>query len=167
MLSFLVRRLSLMMITVFVITVVSFFIIILPPGDSVDRIVLEANQYGEVFEEHEIADLRRMYGLDQSAFEQYLIWMRNILFRGDFGYSFGWDVPVSELISQRLGLTTALSIVTLMFIWIVAIPIGIYSAVRKYSLGDYAATFVGFVGLAVPNFLLALVLLYILSLIHI
>jgi len=87
--------------------------------------------------------------------------MGNILFRGDFGYSFGWDVPVSELISQRLGLTTTLSVVTLMFIWIVAIPIGIYSAVRKYSLGDYAATFVGFVGLAVPNFLLALVLLYI------
>ena len=73
-----------MMITVFVITVVSFFIIILPPGDFVDRIVLEANQYGEVFEEHEIGDLRRMYGLDQSAFEQYLIWMGNILIRGDF-----------------------------------------------------------------------------------
>ena len=132
MLSFLVRRLSLMMITVFVITVVSFFIIILPPGDFVDRIVLEANQYGEVFEEHEIADLRRMYGLDQSAFEQYLIWMGNILFRGDFGYSFGWDVPVSELIFG-MGLTTTLSIVTLMFIWIVAIPIGIYSAVRVSS----------------------------------
>ena len=158
---FLVRRLSLMMLTVFAITVISFFIIVLPPGDFVDRLVLEANQYGEVFEPHEIEDLRRLYGLDRSAVEQYFIWMGNILFRGDFGYSFGWDLPVADLIGQRLGLTTLLSIVTLMFIWIVAIPIGIYSAVRKYSLGDYVATFVGFIGLAIPNFLLALVLLYI------
>ena len=150
-----------MMLTVFAITVISFFIIVLPPGDFVDRLVLEANQYGEVFEPHEIEDLRRLYGLDRSAVKQYLIWLGNIVFRGDFGYSFGWDVPVSDLIGQRLGLTTMLSIVTLMFIWIVAIPIGIYSAVRKYSLGDYVATFAGFIGLAIPNFLLALVLLYV------
>ena len=113
-----------MTLTVFAITVISFFIIVLPPGDFVDRLVLEANQYGEVFEPHEIEDLRRFYGLDRSAVEQYFIWMGNIIFRGDFGFSFGWDVPVSELIGQRLGLTTLLSIVTLMFIWIVAIPIG-------------------------------------------
>ncbi len=150
-----------MLLTVFAITVISFFVIVLPPGDFVDRLVLEANQYGEVFEAHEIEDLRRQYGLDRSAVEQYLIWMRNILFRGDFGFSFGWDVPVSDLIGQRLGLTTLLSIVTLLFIWVVAIPIGIYSAVRKYSLGDYVATFVGFIGLAIPNFILALVLLYV------
>jgi len=161
MVRFLVRRLSLMLLTVFAITVISFFVIVLPPGDFVDRLVLEANQYGEVFEAHEIEDLRRQYGLDRSAVEQYLIWMRNILFRGDFGFSFGWDVPVSDLIGQRLGLTTLLSIVTLLFIWVVAIPIGIYSAVRKYSLGDYVATFVGFIGLAIPNFILALVLLYV------
>lgn len=161
MVRFILRRLSLMMLTVFAITVISFFIIVLPPGDFVDRLVLEANQYGENFEPHEIEDLRRQYGLDRSAVEQYLIWMKNILFRGDFGYSFGWDLPVSELIGQRLGLTTVLSIITLMFIWVVAIPIGIYSAVRKYSLGDYVATFIGFIGLAIPNFLLALVLLYV------
>ena len=127
---FFLRRLSLMLLTVIAITVISFFIIVLPPGDFVDRIVLEANQYGDVFEPHEIEDLRRIYGLDRSAVEQYIIWMRNILLSGDFGYSFGWDVPVSELIGQRLGMTTLLSIVTLLFIWIVAIPIGIYSAVR-------------------------------------
>jgi peptide/nickel transport system permease protein len=150
-----------MLLTVLAITIISFFIIVLPPGDFVDRLVLEANQYGEVFEPHEIEDLRRLYGLDRSAVEQYFIWMGNILFRGDFGYSFGWDLPVSQLVGQRLGLTTLLSITTLMFIWIVAIPIGIYSAVRKYSLGDYVATFVGFIGLAIPNFLLALVLLYV------
>lgn len=161
MVRFLFRRLSLMMLTVFAITVISFFIIVLPPGDFVDRLVLEANQYGENFEPHEIDDLRRQYGLDRSAVEQYVIWMKNILLRGDFGYSFGWDLPVSELIGQRLGLTTILSIITLLFIWVVAIPIGIYSAVRKYSLGDYVATFIGFIGLAIPNFLLALVLLYV------
>ena len=159
--QFILRRLSLMMLTVFAITVISFFIIVLPPGDFVDRLVLEANQYGDNFEPHEIDDLRRLYGLDRSAIEQYVIWMRNILLRGDFGYSFGWDLPVSQLIGQRLGLTTMLSLVTLLFIWVVAIPIGIYSAVRKYSLGDYVATFVGFIGLAIPNFLLALILLYI------
>ncbi len=150
-----------MVLTVISITVISFFIIVLPPGDFVDRLVLEANQYGENFEPHEIEDLRRIYGLDRSAVEQYFIWMENILLRGDFGYSFGWDLPVSQLIGQRLGLTTMLSIVTLLFIWVVAIPIGIYSAIRKYSLGDYVFTFLGFIGLAVPNFLLALVLLYV------
>ena len=141
---FLARRLVLMLLTVIAISVISFFIIILPPGDFVDRLVQEANQYGENLEPHEIEDLRRNYGLDRSAVEQYFVWVRNIVLRGDFGYSFGWDLPVSELIGQRLGLTALLSVVTLLFIWIVAIPIGIYSAVRKYSLGDYVFTFHGF-----------------------
>ena len=158
---FLARRLVLMLLTVIAISVISFFIIILPPGDFVDRLVQEANQYGENLEPHEIEDLRRIYGLDRSAVEQYFVWIGNILIRGDFGYSFGWDVPVSELIGQRLGLTSLLSVVTLLFVWVVAIPVGIYSAVRKYSLGDYVFTFLGFIGLAIPNFLLALVLLYI------
>ncbi len=158
---FLARRLVLMLLTVIAISVISFFIIILPPGDFVDRLVQEANQYGENLEAHEIEDLRRIYGLDRSAVEQYFVWIGNILIRGDFGYSFGWDVPVSELIGQRLGLTSLLSVVTLLFVWVVAIPVGIYSAVRKYSLGDYVFTFLGFIGLAIPNFLLALVLLYI------
>ncbi len=158
---FLARRLVLMLLTVIAISVISFFIIILPPGDFVDRLVQEANQYGENLEPHEIEDLRRIYGLNRSAVEQYFVWIGNILIRGDFGYSFGWDVPVSELIGQRLGLTSLLSVVTLLFVWVVAIPVGIYSAVRKYSLGDYVFTFLGFIGLAIPNFLLALVLLYI------
>ena len=158
---FLARRLVLMLLTVIAISVISFFIIILPPGDFVDRLVQEANQYGENLEPHEIEDLRRNYGLDRSAVEQYFVWIRNILLRGDFGYSFGWDLPVSELIGQRLGLTAFLSVVTLLFVWIVAVPVGIYAAVQKYSLGDYVFTFLGFIGLAIPNFLLALVLLYI------
>ena len=100
---FLARRLVLMLLTVVAISVISFFIIILPPGDFVDRLVQEANQYGENLEPHEIEDLRRNYGLDRSAVEQYFVWVRNIVLRGDFGYSFGWDLPVSELIGQRLG----------------------------------------------------------------
>ena len=158
---FLGRRLVLLCFTVLAITVVSFVIITLPPGDFVDRIVQEAEQQGDRLTAEQIADLRRFYGLDDSLWVQYRKWMEGMILRGDFGFSFGWDLPVSEVIGQRIGLTALLSILTLMFIWIVAIPIGIYSAVRQYSLGDYVFTFVGFIGLAVPNFLLALVLLYV------
>ena len=157
---FLGRRLILLCFTVLAITVVSFVIITLPPGDFVDRIIQEAEQQGDRLTEEQIADLRRFYGLDDSLWVQYRKWMEGMIFRGDFGFSFGWDLPVSEVIGQRIGLTALLSILTLMFIWIVAIPIGIYSAVRQYSLGDYVFTFVGFIGLAIPNFLLA-VLLYV------
>ena len=122
---------------------------------------MEAEQNGDPLEPAMIEDLRRFYGLDESLFVQYRKWMEGMLWRGDFGFSFGWDLPVADVIGQRIGLTALLSILTLMFIWIVAIPIGIYSAVRQYSLGDYAFTFLGFVGLAIPNFLLALVLLYV------
>ena len=158
---FLGRRLILLVVTVFAITVVSFVIITLPPGDFVDRIAMEAAHQGDVLEPAQIADLRRFYGLDDSLWVQYRTWMAGMILRGDFGYSFGWDLPVADVIGQRIGLTALLSILTLMFVWIVAIPIGIYSAVRQYSLGDYAFTFVGFIGLAIPNFLLALVLLYV------
>ena len=159
--EFLGRRLILLCFTVLGITVVSFVIITLPPGDFVDRIIQEAEQQGDRLSDAQIADLRRFYGLDESLWVQYRKWMEGMIFRGDFGFSFGWDLPVSEVIGQRIGLTALLSILTLMFIWIVAIPIGIYSAVRQYSLGDYVFTFVGFIGLAIPNFLLALVLLYV------
>ncbi len=158
---FLARRLALLAVTVVAITVVSFIIITLPPGDFVDRIALEAEQNGDPLPESVIRDLRDFYGLDQSLAVQWWKWVSGMVFRGDFGFSFGWDLPVADVIGDRLGLTAVLSILTLMFIWIVAIPIGIYSAVRKYSLGDYVFTFVGFIGLAIPNFLLALVLLYI------
>lgn len=161
MLVFLGRRLVLLFFTVLAITVVSFVIITLPPGDFVDRIAMEAEQNGDRLEPAQIEDLRRFYGLDDGLWTQYTRWMSGMIFRGDFGYSFGWDLPVSDVIGQRIGLTALLSIVTLLFIWVVAIPIGIYSAVRQYSLGDYVFTFVGFIGLAVPNFLLALVLLYV------
>jgi len=161
MLQFLARRLVLMVFTVIAISIVSYAVIALPPGDYVDRVVSDARKTGDVMTAEEISGLRQQLGLNRSLPEQYLSWVHGIVTRGDFGHSFYWRVPVSDLIWQRLGLTSLLSVLTLIFIWALAIPIGIYSAVRKYSLGDYVFTSLGFLGLAIPNFLLALVLLYI------
>ncbi|WMT90892.1 ABC transporter permease [Pelagibacterium sp. H642] len=159
--EFFLRRLVLMIFTVIAISIVSYAIIALPPGDYVDKVVADARKVGDVMTASEIDALRMQLGLDRSLPEQYLSWIWGIVTRGDFGRSFFWEVPVSEIIWQRLGMTTLLSVLTLVFIWVVAIPIGIYSAVKKYSLGDYVFTTAGFIGLAIPNFLLALILLYI------
>ncbi len=161
MLPFIGRRVLMVIPALIGISVVAFVIIALPPGDFVDRLVLEAMKQGDQLTDAEITALRAVYHLDRSLLEQYVRWAGNILIRGDLGTSFQWDMPVADLIGQRLGLTALLSTATLVFIWTVAIPVGIYSAVRKYSLGDYVATFFGFIGLAIPNFLLALVLLYV------
>ncbi len=161
MLRFLARRMILMVFTVFAISVVSYAIISLPPGDYVDKVASERRQQSDVMTYEEMTSMRHQLGLDRSMPEQYASWVWGILSKGDFGRSFAWEVPVSELIWQRLGLTSLLSVLTLVFIWVIAIPIGIYSAVRKYSLGDYVFTTIGFIGLAVPNFLLALILLYV------
>ena len=161
MLPFIGRRVLMVLPSLIGISIVAFVIIALPPGDFVDRLVLEAMKQGDQLTDAEIAALRTVYHLDRSLLEQYVRWAGNILLRGDLGTSFQWDMPVADLIGERLGLTALLSTATLVFIWTVAIPVGIYSAVRKYSLGDYVATFFGFIGLAIPNFLLALVLLYV------
>lgn len=147
--------------TLFGISVVSFFIIQLPPGDYLTSLAASMSAQGETIDSAQLAALKLRYGLDQPFYVQYWKWISGILFRGDFGQSFEWNRPVNTLIWSRLGLTFALSLSTLFFIWVVAIPTGIYSAVRKYSIGDYIATFLGFIGLAIPNFLLALVLMYI------
>jgi peptide/nickel transport system permease protein len=147
--------------TLVAISMVSFAIINLPPGDFVDRIVQEARREGDLITPEEEQAMREIYGLNESLLGQYTTWISNILLRGDFGHSFRWNLPVSDLIWERLALTLVLSISSLLFIWAVAIPIGIFSAVRKYSPGDYVFTFLGFIGLATPNFLLALVLMYI------
>ena len=161
MLPFIGRRVLMVIPSLIGISIVAFVVIALPPGDFVDRLVLEAMKQGDQLTDAEIAALRTLYHLDRSLLEQYFRWASDILLRGDLGTSFQWDMPVADLIGQRLGLTALLSTATLVFIWTVAIPVGIYSAVRKYSLGDYVATFFGFIGLAIPNFLLALVLLYV------
>jgi peptide/nickel transport system permease protein len=143
-----------------VISVISFFIIQLPPGDFLSTYTAQLRESGDHIDLNKIAALREAYGLDQPGYVQYWKWISGIVLRGDFGFSFEWNKRVSELISGRLALTLVVSICSLLFTYPVSIPIGIYSAVRQYSPGDYAATFVGFIGLATPNFLLALILMF-------
>ena len=109
--------------------------------------------------QEKIEFLRRLYGLDKPMWEQYFVWVFGML-QGDFGYSFEFNLPVNEVVGDRLWLSILLSFSTIIFTWVVAFPIGIYSATHQYSWGDYGLTFIGFLGLATPNFLLALVLLY-------
>lgn len=161
MLAYFVRRLLYMIPTLIAISVVSFFIIQLPPGDYLSTLVANLAAQGDQVDGARLAALRDRYGLDQPIWVQYWKWITGIVTRGDFGHSFEWNRPVSQLIWQRLGLTFVLSFATLIFTWAISLPTGILSAVRKYSIGDYVATFLGFIGLAIPNFLLALVLMYI------
>lgn len=160
MIGFVWRRVLYMIPTVFLVSIVTFIIIQLPPGDYLDTLAAELNDSGGL-DSGTMESLRQQYGLGQPIYVQYYKWITGILFRGDFGLSFEKNLPVNNLIWDRLGWTFGISILTLIFIWITALPIGIYSAVRKYSFGDYAATLFGFIGLAVPNFLLALVMMYV------
>lgn len=139
---------------------VAFAIIQLPPGDYVTSYIAQLSASGNAVSEQEAAALRELYGLGDPFVVQYVKWIGRAL-RGDLGMSMGWNRPVADLIGERLFLTMVVSIGAMAFMWLVAIPLGIYSAVKRYSLGDYVATVVGFIGLAVPNFLLALGILYI------
>jgi len=147
--------------TIAAISIIAFIIIQLPPGDYLTSYAAGLEAEGEQVDMQELESLRQRYGLDQPWYVQYWKWISGIMFRGDFGQSFGWQRPVAELIWGRIGLNVVLSVFTIVFIWVVAIPIGIYSAVKKYSIGDYTFTTLGFIGLATPNFLLALVFMYI------
>lgn len=160
MFGFLCRRILYMVPTVILVSIVTFLIIQLPPGDYLDTLAAELSDQGGL-DSGTMAALREQYGLGQPFFVQYWKWISGIVMQGDFGLSFEKNLPVGDLIWDRLGWTFAISLMTLLFIWAVALPIGIYSAVRKYSFGDYAATFFGFIGLAVPNFLLALIMMYV------
>ncbi len=158
---YILRRILYMIPTLFAISVVSFVIIQLPPGDFLSTLAARLEAQGGELDRAQLIYLRERYGLDQPMAVQYWRWITGIVTRGDFGLSFHFRRPVEELIWSRLGLTFGISLLTVLFVYAVAIPIGIYSAVRKYSIGDYVATFVGFIGLAIPNFLLALVLMYV------
>jgi peptide/nickel transport system permease protein len=159
---FIQKRFIYMIFTVWVITLISFIVIQLPPGDYVSNLVsrMTAQGAGEVPEEV-IAQLRAQYGLDQPVYVQYFKWIRNVIFQGNFGYSFTFQRDAGEIIAQRLPMSMAISLGSVLFIWVVALPVGVYSAVNKYTIGDHIATFFGFIGLAVPNFLMALLLMYI------
>jgi len=158
MLRFIGWRLLMMIPTLFVISVISFTIIQLPPGDFLTSYVAGISARGETIDEAEILALRNAYGLGDPIYVQYFKWITGVL-HGDFGQSFTWRVPVANLIWDRVWLTVLVSFITLMFTWMIAFPIGVYSAVRQYSILDYVFTFIGFVGVAVPGFLLALILM--------
>ena len=156
---YILRRLLTMIPTLLVISALVFVIIQLPPGDYLESHIAELQSQGESVDETKIQFLREQYGLDKPMLHQYWYWLTGML-QGDFGYSFEYDLPVSEVVGDRLVLTILISIATILFTWIVAFPIGIYSATHQYSWGDYGLSTLGFLGLATPNFLLALVMLY-------
>ena len=159
MLSYLIHRILIMIPTLFAISIITFVIIQLPPGDYLSTYIAELQSQGENVDIAKIEALRAQYGLDKSMVEQYCFWVLGLL-QGDLGFSFEYQLPVSEVVGDRLLLTLILNFTTIIFIWLVSFPIGIYSATHQYSWGDYGLTFVGFIGLATPNFLLALILLY-------
>jgi peptide/nickel transport system permease protein len=159
MLAYIGRRAILAIFTVWAISVLSFAIIQLPPGDYVTSYIAQMASMGSVVSDEEAQNLRIQYGLGQPIYVQYFKWMKLVV-QGNFGMSMEWRRPVTEVIGDRLWLTVVVSVAALLLTWVLALPIGIYSAVRQYSVGDYFATFIGFIGLAVPNFLLALVILY-------
>ena len=160
MLRYIVRRLVGIAPLLFLISIVSFAIIELPTGDYLNTYVLTLESQGTRVSDAQVENLRIYYGLDQSIYVRYFKWIGNILLHGNFGWSFVHDRPVSTIIGERLLLTIVLSLITLVFTYIVSIPVGVISAVRQYSIFDYFFTFVGFIGLALPNFLLALVLIW-------
>ena len=159
MLAYIGRRALLAVFTVWAISMLAFVIIQLPPGDYVSSYIAQMAAMGSVVSDEEAQTLRIQYGLGQPIYVQYWKWMKQIA-EGNFGFSMEWRRPVTEVIGERLWLTVVVAVSALILTWVLALPIGIYSAVRQYSLGDYVATFIGFIGLAVPNFLLALVILY-------
>jgi peptide/nickel transport system permease protein len=157
--QYIARRFLLMIPTLIFISFAVFVIIQLPPGDYLESYIAELESQGESVDPQKIASLREQYGLDDAFLVQYFNWSTGML-QGDFGYSFEYDLPVTDVVGDRLFLTVIISLATIIFTWIVAFPIGMYSATHQYSWGDYGLTFLGFLGLATPNFLLALVMLY-------
>ena len=160
MLSYIVRRLLLAVPTIIAISVIAFIVIELPPGDYASTYVMRQQWAGrEVTPEMEEV-LRHRWGLDRPAYVRYFFWVKNFV-TGDFGLSHDLGVPVRDVLLSRLAGTVLVTVSALLFSWMVAFPIGLYSALRQYSAGDYFWTFAGFLGLSVPNFLLALVLMFV------
>ncbi len=159
MLTYLMRRFLIAVLTCLVISLATFIIVRLPPGDFVDSYIANLASSGSTVSIEQAQALRRDLGLDRPVLVQYGLWMINVV-QGNFGVSMLFKRPVAEVIGDRLWLTVAVSVSALILTWALALPIGIYSAVRQYSWGDYAATTLGFIGLAVPNFLLALILMW-------
>ena len=168
MILFLLRRFSTMAVTLLIISALVFFIIKLPPGDFLTNQIAELKAQGEAASAAKAEFLIKQYGLDRPVWEQYLVWIGAMpgpngfsgLLQGDWGWSFEFDKPVKDVVGDALWLTLLVNLAVVIFIHLVAIPIAIYSATRQYSIGDYIATFIGYIGLATPSFLLALIMLY-------
>ncbi len=159
MIAYTVRRLLLAAVTIWAISMLSFVIIQLPPGDFVDAYIAHLSASGSSVSAEEAQSLRILYGLDRPIYVQYGKWLSRVA-EGDFGESMEWQRPVTEVIGDRLWLTMVVSIAAIILTYAIALPIGVYSAVRQYSIGDHVFTFFGFIGIAIPNFLLALILMY-------
>jgi peptide/nickel transport system permease protein len=159
MFRYFVQRLLVMIPTLIVISIAIFVIIQAPPGDWIESYISELQSQGEAVDPAKIEFLRRTYGLDQPFYIQYLKWAGGLV-QGDLGYSFEHSLPVNEVVGDRLWLTVVVSFACILFVWVVSFPIAVYSAVRQYSIGDYVFTFLGYIGLATPSFLIALILLY-------
>jgi len=159
-LSFIVYRVFQFIPLLLVISVLTFAIIELPPGDYLTMYIRQLEATGTRVSEEEVARLTQQYGLDKPVTQRYLLWMWNMIRYGNLGRSFQWNQPVTEVIGDRITLTMVLSLLSLLFVWAVSIPIGIYSATHQYTLFDYIFSFLGFIGMAVPGFLLALVVMY-------
>lgn len=160
MIAFLLRRGAYMLLLMALISVLAFFVIELPPGDYLSAYVMALQAAGTHIDDAELAALKHRYGLDQPVYVRYLKWMRGIT-RGDFGVSFEHNRPVGELVADRIGMTVTVSFSTLLLTYTLAIPLGIYSATHQYSAGDYLFTAVGFIGLGIPSFLLALIVMFV------
>jgi peptide/nickel transport system permease protein len=160
MLAYIARRFFIAILTIVAASILSFIVMQLPPGDFVTSYVALLQGQGTIVTEEEKETLRAQYGLDQPMYIQYFRWVQQIS-RGNFGIAFEYNRPVKEVIGDRLALTMVVSIAAVIFIWVLALPIGIYSAVRQYSIADYIFTFIGFLGVAIPNFMLALIVLYV------
>lgn len=160
MLLYILKRIAGMVPAMVAISILAFTVIQLPPGDYVSTYAAQIAQSGETVDSALLSSLRERYGLGENVVVQYFKWIGGIVTRGDFGDSFEWNQPVTELIWGRMGMTALISVLTLMLMWAFSLPIGIYSAVRQYSVTDYVATAFAFLAMATPNFLLAIVLLY-------
>ena len=158
MLVYIIRRLLMLIPILLLVSFIAFFVIELPPGDWVTTYVSQLRTSGIELSSQEAQRLSQLYGFDQPTYVRYFKWVQGIVLRGDFGWSFQWGKPVGEVIAERLPITLVISLMALVFSWLVAIPIGIYSATHQYSAIDYLATFIGFIGLATPGFLLAMIL---------
>ena len=168
MFTYFVQRVLIMIPTLLVISVITFIIIQLPPGDYLTNLIEELKSQGDTAALEKIEFLRKEYGLDRPMLEQYAIWLGiwpgpngfSGILQGDLGWSFEYQRPVGEVVGDRLMLSILLNFAVILFVYVVSFPIGVYTAVRQYSVGDHVMTFVGYIGLATPNFLLALIMLY-------